>query len=697
MKSYAKYFSNCVFSFQSKNNILEEKDLGICSNIASMLTPESSVAAANCLQACPYTASDMQFDIRFNGEKIRASTWDWLPTAMRRRGRSQRLSVETLTTLIHGGRGAVMRISVKNLTDAPMSFPLQALYRGVAKKQEDWQFPIPEGKPSKFEYYFDDGRIIGSACDGYAFMMTSSIESMENFAHAYIWQTELSLQPKKTATVYFSLHIGPEDDCRREAQGAIGHYEELIAASFKYLDGELDRLNAALPRLKSDNADLDAFYNRCLVTYILNRWDNPELCVMPYFSTGSVNGACMCSYLWDWCGGLMLHPIYDSEANKRQIRALLKNDLTRSFALNPVTAGPVGPWYQVNQEKIILMVYHHVLATGEKEFLFEEVCGERVIDHMRKQAYVCDDISKDVELYDYGKGKLEPRRPGWRGTDYMWYGEGNDHLELRLGVPYHGIMPDLNARRYMNYMRVYELTKLAGEPDELLPERAQALKIKLRELWNENENWYDFVVGGKRDTRYTVQMFKFLDSGVIDEKERQALISHLNEREFLSKFGLHSMSKLDIAYDQDDIDNGGGGICTHFTNQVCAQLYATGNDALATDILRRILWWGTRMPYMGDSCAANMMLNREDTPLQGDISSVSGAQMIFYYIFGIKPSFDGSVSICPVKNRPAENMRIDNARLAGKCFSVDVRGGSFTVEYNGERISAKIGDSVKLV
>ena len=102
-----------------------------------------------------------------------------------------------------------MRISIKNLTNAPMSFPLQALYRGIAKKQENWQFPIPEGKPSKFEYYFDDGRIIGSACDGYAFMMTSSIESMENFAHAYIWQTELSLMPKKTATVYFSLHIGP--------------------------------------------------------------------------------------------------------------------------------------------------------------------------------------------------------------------------------------------------------------------------------------------------------------------------------------------------------------------------------------------------------------------------------------------------------------------------------------------------------
>lgn len=392
----------------------------------------------------------------------------------------------------------------------------------------------------------------------------------------------------------------------------------------------------------------------------------------------------------------MLHPVYDPEVNRRQIRALLKNDLTKSYALNPVTAGPVGPWYQVNQEKITLMVYHHVLTTGDRDFLFEEVNGKTVIEHMRAQAYVCDDLSKEVELYDYGMGKLEPRRPGWAGNDYIWYGEGNAHLELRRGITYHGIMPDLNARRYMNYMRVYELTMVAGQPDELLPKRAAALKEKLKALWNDDAKWYDYIAGGKRDIRYTVQMFKFLNSPVIDDYEREGLISHLNEREFLSRFGLHSMSKLDIAYDQDDIDNGGGGICTHFTNQICAQLYETGHDALASDILRRILWWGTRLPYMGDSCAANMISNREDTPLQGDISSVSGAQMIFYYIFGIKPSFDGSITVSPVKHRPTNKMRVDNARLCGKVFSVEVDGDGFTVELDGKKLAAKIGESITI-
>ena len=696
MKDYLKYFDECVFRFESKNNIIEDKELGITSSISAILTPESSVTHLRGLQACPYTNTAMSFDVRVGGERVRATDWTWLPTAIIRRGECERFGIQSLTTLIHNGRGAIEKIKITNKTKDTLTLSLQAMYRGTARHESDWNFSIPTPTPTKLEHYFEEERLVGSRLGGVSFMITTSLSQISNFRLAYILEGKIEIPAGESREVYYSVHIGPEAECRAEAESTYGHYEELIEKSFDYLKGEVDRIHSALPSLHSDNPDLDAFYYRCLVTYILNRWDNPDLCVMPYFSTGSVNGACMCSYLWDWCGGLMLHPVYDKEANKTQIRALLRNDLTKSYALNPVTAGPTGPWYQVNQEKIILMVYHHVLATGEKEFLHEKVNGKTVIEHMREQAYVCDDISREVSLYDYGMGKLEPRRPGWLGDDYIWYGEGNAHLELRRGITYHGIMPDLNARRYMNYMRVYELTCVAGEPDELLPKRASALKKCLKELWNDEAGWYDYIAGGKRDIRYTVQMFKFLNSDVIDGYERERLIAHLNDEEFLSEFGLHSMSKKDIAYDQDDIDNGGGGICTHFTNQICAQLYETGNDALASDILRRILWWGTRLPYMGDSCAANMMMNREDTPLQGDISSVSGAQMIFYYVFGIRPQFDGSIKISPVKYRPAINMTIENARLCGKNFSVSVEGDSFKVLFNGETRVAKIGETITI-
>lgn len=680
MERYLTYFENCVYAFRSENNILEEKDLGIVSDISSVLTPWRSVTALNTFQGCPYTNTGFDFEVRFDGERVKCDTWRWLPNAIYRTGRTRDFATQTLTAMIPGMRTLVQKILLENTTAQDLTIPVQVMYRGVTRCEEKWAFKIPPAEKDSRAPYRAEGRILSREENGCAYHLTSSLEDLQMFGRAYLWEGEITLPAKKAVEIYFSAHMGKAEKSRAEAQYTLERYEFLLKKSFDWLLAECDRIHHCLPRFSSSEPALTRLYYRSLVTYLLCRWENLDLCAVPYFSTGSVNGSCMCSYLWDYCGGLMLHPIYDAEGNKAQLRAYLRNDLTKSYALNPVTAGPVGPWYQINQEKIILMVYHHVRATGERDFLFEKVGERTVLEWMKYHAYVCDDLSKENELYDYGEG-------------------GNDHLELFYydNGPYNGVMPDLNARRYLNYMRVYELTCLAGEPDERLPVRAAQLKEKLKTLWNGAEKWYDFIdAKGNRDIRYTVQMFKFLNSPVIDEKEREGLVSHLNEREFLSKFGLHSMSKLDTQYDQDDIDNGGGGICTHFTMQICAQLYETGYDALATDILRRVYWWGERMPYLGDSCAANMILNRESTPLQGDISSVSCAQMIFFYIFGIQPQFDGAVLISPVKNRPAEKMCVSHVRLCGKVFDVEVDGDTFRVQLDDKRLIARVGECIKI-
>lgn len=674
--NYMNLFETCRFAFESENNILEGKNLGITSEVASLLTPERSTTLVECFQSCPYTASKFLLDLRIDGECVRARGWKWLPNAMLRRGDCKKFSVETLTAMVPETSAFVMKITVKSRLSEDKKIPLTLSYGGNARKEDSWVFYIPiDDKPAKRESFtLSDNLLVGSF-ETAAYAVSSSVP-MTHFPDAFMLEGEIDLPKKGEITLYFSGHLGEKKEVTEVGKV---NYEELIEKSFSYLEKEVKRINDRLPRLSSDNPALDRLYYRSLVTYILCRWEKPDLCTSPYFSTGSVNGACMCSYLWDYCGGLMLHPVYEKKANKEILKAYLRNDLTKSYALNPATSGPVGPWYQVNQEKIILMVYYHVLFTGEKDFLTEKVGDKTVIEWMIYHAYVADDTEKEVALYDYGKG-------------------GDDHLELRREYRYNGIMPDLNARRYMNYMRVYELTVVAGCPDERLKERAEALKEKLKTLWDEEKKWYAFIdAEGKRDMRYTVQMFKFLNSPVIGDIERVGLISHLNEEEFLSKFGLHSMSKKDPAFDQEDIDNGGGGICTHFTMQICAQLYEMGYGEKATDILGRVFWWGERMPYMGDSCAANMIANREDTPLQGDISSVSCAQMIFFYIFGIRADFEGNITVSPVKSRPAKNMKIENARLCGKIFSVEVfEDNTFKVCFGDAAKTAKIGEAIEL-
>ena len=169
-----------------------------------------------------------------------------------------------------------------------------------------------------------------------AFCLTSSVEDMTMFRTAYLWEGKLTVPADGCVTVYFSAHMGPEQMAREEALCAMKDYEALLEKSFDWLLKETKRIYDQLPRLSSDEPELDNLYYRSLVTYIMCRWENPDLCAIPYFSTGSINGGCMCSYLWDYCGGLMLHPLYDPEGNKAELLSYLRNDLTTSYALNPV-------------------------------------------------------------------------------------------------------------------------------------------------------------------------------------------------------------------------------------------------------------------------------------------------------------------------------------------------------------------------
>ncbi len=677
MKDYKSLFEKHIFHFDSEKSILEEKDLGICADIASLRTPEYSAAAAEGFQGCPYTDTAFRLDVRIGGERFKTSRWQWLPSAMAREGSAGQLHLETVTAVVPRTRTFVMRLFCTNRSSEPMDLPVQILFRGAPRYESTWKFFPPAAGKDIPSYTEENGKLVCRLADA-SFVLTSSLPGMKLFPQAYLWESRLALAPSESSCFYISCSMGAEAQAAEQAEAICGHYEEGLEASFGWLEQETERIRTKLPSFSSSEPALDRLYRRSLVTYLLCRWDNPDLCTVPYFSTGSINGGCMCSYLWDYCGGLMMHPLYDAAGNREMLKAYLRNDLTTSYALNPVTSGKVGPWYQINQEKIICMVYYHVLFTGDKALLYEQAGERTVLEWMLYHAYVADDPEKPVALYDYGEG-------------------GKSHLELRKQFVYNGIMPDLNARRYMNYKRVYELTQLAGCPDERLPQRMAQLKEAMKALWNKDAKWYDFInKDGVRDIRYTVQMFKFLNSPVTGTEEREGLISHLNEREFLSAFGLHSMSKLDEAYDQDDIDNGGGGICPHFTMQICSQLYETGYEALATDIFRRVLWWGERFPYLGDSVAANMIANREDTPLQGDISSVGIAQMMFFYLFGIRADFDGNVTVSPVRERPAETMQVENARLCGKVFSVKAEGDSFAVTCGDKTYRAAIGETVRI-
>lgn len=307
----------------------------------------------------------------------------------------------------------------------------------------------------------------------------------------------------------------------------------------------------------------------------------------------------------------------------------------------------------INQEKVIGLTHFYVLLTGDTGFLREQVDGKSIRDHIVTQAMFGDDASKPVSLIDYGPS--------------------NSHLELRRRYAYNHVMPDLNARRYASYLRTATLCDLDGHPAPFLRERAAALKPLLKqELWDAQAKWFRFQDEKHQngELRYTVQMFKPIGGGGLDPECEEGLISHLNDAEFLSAHGLHSLSKRDPAYDQIDIDNGGGGICTSFPPQIIERLYQSGHPDKAADVLSRLLWWADVMPYWGDSIAANCKDYRRDTPLQCTFDAVAPAQCILFGVFGIAALPNGDVTIKP--NRLPFTKRLQLTGLKVRNLSLDL-------------------------
>jgi hypothetical protein len=318
-----------------------------------------------------------------------------------------------------------------------------------------------------------------------------------------------------------------------------------------------------------------------------------------------------------------------------------------------------------------------VKNTGDIRFLREKVAGKTVLEHAIINATLGDEPAKPVAMIDYGSS--------------------NSHLELRRGLPYNHVMPDLNGRRYNNYVFAAELAELAGNPEPTLRQRAEQLKSVLKNrLWNEDARWFDFEDDkGHKDARYTLQMFKLFGSKVLDGEEEAGLLSHLlSETEFLSKFGLHSLAKTDPAYDPEDVDNGGPGACTSFVPQIAERLYKADRPDAAENLLKRILWWGERMPYWGDSIVADKIDYRRDTPLQCVIDGAAVAQCVFFGMFGVRAESKGDVYVNPRPPVFTPKIQLQQLRIRGHVLDIAVSGGEYEVREGAKRFRARIGQPI---
>jgi hypothetical protein len=664
-----------LFALPGEQNIVGESDFGIVNGYLTVGTPYRNAMAISRAFAPPYASSDFLLELWLFGERVPVSRYEWLPVEVRREGTLKGIAVSTRTILVPGRRGAILEVMLHNTLRAPATIPVRFSVGGSLESVQTWDFSRPDTAKHKTSAMAAGNKVILENQDG-AIAVGADVPNLQWEPWSFQWASEINLAAGQTKVFHAVLSLDQKEKALAVCDELLREPAKWIAYAVADFEARAAALFSKVPRLHSSDKKLESFYNRSVLHFLLDQWHVPEFKLHPYYGTGAVLGGTLASYLWDFGEPWELFPLYDPDSTKSHIKAFLSIDLTAHFSFDPMTGKGLGPFYPVNQEKIIGLIYFYVLNTGDTRFLSERVNGRTVLEWAIQNATWGDDVNKPVALIDYG--------------------DGNHHLELRHDLRYDFVLPDLNGRRYLNYLRAEELAGMAGADASYLGSRAKDLKALLKaELWSEHDRWFYLKTNvGKKDLRYTVQMFKLIGSPVLDKDQEEGLLSHLNEREFLSPFGLHSMSKQDPAYDQVDFDNGGGGCFVAFPAQIAERLYSVGRDRAAADILSRILWWGERTPYWGDSFAANYIEYRKDTPLQSTFDASAAAQAIVFGMFGIHAVTSGEIHINPHPPSFSPSITLTGVKLRGHEFDVAANPNTFSVTSDGRTLTSRIGTEI---
>jgi hypothetical protein len=651
----------------------EEDHFGIVNGLMSAGVNHKSLGDVQGLFAPPYVSSDFRLRLTVDGQPLLTERGYWQTHHVSLGAKLEGENCSADSTLLYGRRTLVVTLTLEAL-DKKREFSIECLVSGTLDVNTSWEFSRPQSQTATKPEV--NGNLLTLTQGANAIAVLPDQHGAWDAA-GQAWKTTVRAKKGKSAEIQFVVSVGPREEATKACRQVLdaGVTKSILAANIEHENRVTD---LRLPGFSSDNEELVDLYNRSLVHAITNRWEVPEFKLNPYYSTGSVKGGCVCNYLWNFGENWETMPLFDPEASKTHIKQFLSIDLTKHFAFLPLAGDGFGPWYMVNQEKILGLIYYYVLLTGDTAFLDETVGDKTIFELVLYHATVLDDATKPVALVDYGPS--------------------NSHLELRREYAYNHVMPDLNGRRYANFVYAARIGEMVGKPQPQLLERAEQLKQVLNaELWDPQAKWYAFRnAKGEKEIRYTCQIFKLFNSAVLTPETEAGLLSHLNPNEFLGDYGLHSLSKLDPAYDPADVDNGGPGACTCFPPQIAERLYKSGHAAEADDMLKRILWWGQRLPYWGDSLYADRPDYRKDTPLQCTFDGLTVAQCIIFGMFGITPQPDGSITISPHLPPYAQRIELGGIRIRGRTFSISVKGDQYTVTEGKHAMRSPLGRPTEL-
>ncbi len=527
------------FSIDQAKNIMRPENFGIANGKITTGIECNDLISIKGIWAPPYVSSDFSFQANLNGKPVEQPQYLWRPFYIERTAiLGEGLLAQTNTLLVPEGRAFIFSLLLKNQEKEKLPVSLAFTIQGTLDKMLDdskWGFSAPQSSSPAILKKINENSAALEQGDQAIVISASKEIVWDNKQNCF--SVETIIAPGHEIKLVLTFTIGEKNEAMDQSAELAGNPESAIEKAYGVYDQRVAELYRKMPRFESDNTSLVHFYDRSLVPLLMNRWDVPEFKLNPFYSTGSVRGGCVGDYLWNVGECLEILSFYDPDATKAHIRQFLETGVKHGFGFCPINGTMLHPdyFYPINQEKVIGLTYHYIRNTGDLAFLNEKLGDGTILDSIVSEALYLDDLSRPVALIDYNI--CDPQHKG-----------GQSHLELRTPIGalnYTHVMPDLNGRRYLNYLLAARLSELVGKPRPDLLERAEELRGELKkQLWDADKKWFVYRMPDAKPPvtafRYTVQMYYLLGSGVLDQEQESGLLSHLNEDEFLSDFGLHS-------------------------------------------------------------------------------------------------------------------------------------------------------------
>lgn len=632
------------------------------------------------ITAPPFFAYHFSADLHLFGKPVKVYNYKWLPTHSVFSGKStESIASEIKVIPLKAARGILISLKLTNYETESRTVPLDWYFEGMPGKTNVWEW-----SPSRALQTSKNPVVLQDSSNG--FEMTLDSTSMAISMAGVDFKSEesklsgtASLKPKESITITTVVLLGAKGDVDVEdAQEIAKNPDSHIDANRKYWADEISKIETRAPVLTGASMELSDYYYKGLMTLISTRWEVPEFLFDPYYSTSGLDGGALNCYLWDISYPSQMVSMLEPEVVKKQILQFIKTDLREHYAFNPTTGEGMGVLYSYNYYNLAKLTHDYVTMTGDVDFLREKVNGSTVIDYLYDFCLSVENLGKLPQLIDYG----------------------NNHnlLELKKTESYTHFTASPNSERILTFKL---LTDMFGWLDKKTPhnlmKRGEQLSTVFREkLWDKDNQWIRGLDASKQQqSAYSIQIFDVLRSGIMSSEEESGIVGHLNEEEFLSPWGVYSLSPKDPGYDPNDVDWGGPGVFAGDAPELVTDLLDAGYVDKGIDVLKRILWWGD-MPYYPQAIRANTKGYRENGR-PNVIAGLTASQSIVTGLFGLKIALD-QISITPVDHEIMRGLGLKDIKIRNRVFSIMVSddGKTFNVVENGSKTIYPIGEEAIL-